>query len=88
MAESRTNIPGDTLGWGSAPLNCMATVLEPQFVILENLKFNGVVDEEWTCNRVQIGITESAIGYTNGLHIAASSELRELWACTARTTSP
>jgi hypothetical protein len=71
VAESRTTYQV-TIGLGVCSVELYGDGVEPQFVNPENLKFNGVVDEEWTCNRVQIGITESAIGYTNGLHIDAS----------------
>lgn len=71
MAESGTTYQV-TIGLGVCSVGLYGGGVEPQFVNPETLKFNGVVDEEWTCNRVQIGITESAIDYTNGLHIEAS----------------
>ncbi len=71
MAEGGTTYQV-TIGLGVCSVELYGDGVEPQFVNPENLKFNGVVDEEWTCNRVQIGITESAISYTNGLHIEAS----------------
>ena len=61
-----------SIGLGQCCVELYSNGVEPQFVNPETLKFNGVVDEEWTCNHVQIGITESQIGYTNGLHIEAS----------------
>ena len=71
MAEGVTTYQV-TIGLGMRSVELYSDGVEPQFVNPETLKFNGVVDEEWTCNHVQIGITESGIGYTNGLHIEAS----------------
>ena len=71
MAEGGTTYQV-TIGLGMCSVELYSDGVEPQFVNPETLKFNGVVDEEWTCNHVQIGITESAISYTNGLHIEAS----------------
>lgn len=61
-----------TIGLGMCSVELYGNSVEPQFVNPVTLKLNGVVDEEWTCNHVQIGITESEIGYNNGLHIEAS----------------
>ena len=45
--------------------------VDPQFVNPATLQINGVVDEGWTHSGTQIGMTESNIKYTNGLHIEA-----------------
>ena len=71
MAEGGTTYQV-TIGLGVCSVELYGDGVEPQFLNPMTLKFNGVVDEEWTCNHVQIGITESAIVYTNGLHIEAS----------------
>ena len=71
MTESRTTYQV-TIGLGMCSIELHSDGLEPQFVNPETLRLTGVASEEWTYSRVQIGITESAISYTNGLHIEAS----------------
>ena len=46
--------------------------VNPQFINPATLRFNGVVGEEWVCEKdVQMGITESRFSYTNGVRIEA-----------------
>ena len=72
MAESRTTYQV-TIGLGVCSVELHGGGVEPQFVNPETSEVQRCgLTREWTCNRVQIGITESAIGYTNGLHIDAS----------------
>ena len=44
----------------------------PQFVNPLALHSNGVVDEDWVCEKgVQIGLTQSSFSYTNGVQVEA-----------------
>lgn len=49
--------------------------LNPQLVNPVTLRLNDIVDESWKSNRgAKIGITESNLGYANGVEVEASDE--------------
>ena len=64
-----------TIGLQMLAVSLVGVGANPQFVNPVTLLANNVVDESWVCEKgAQIGITESAFRYTNGVHVEAGDD--------------
>ena len=74
MGSSDTG-PALSMTWQMFAVTLNGLDVNPQFVTPDTLRYNGVVDSEWTLSKGALfGLSHSAFTYSNGVSVTASEE--------------